>query len=155
LRDNKIEARPELLAVLVRATDVLSDLIAGERTGVPPAAGFEAALLSALEAACALPAAPAQSVPPATIAPATVADGPASTYRIQWQPHPGLFRNASEPLMLVRALRRLGDLTVVADLTRLPALEQLDPETAYIGWTIVLRTQAPETPDYRNIRVRH
>jgi two-component system chemotaxis sensor kinase CheA len=150
LRDGKIAATPQLLALLVRATDVLSDLIAAERTGLPVAAGFETALLAALDvvatsALSAVAGAPA-SRKLAAASPQAAAATPAGAsvaYRIHLQPHAGLFRNASEPLLLIRALQRLGSLEVVADIARLPALEMLDPETAYIGWNMVLRTPQP------------
>jgi two-component system chemotaxis sensor kinase CheA len=141
LRDGKIAVTPEVVALLLRATDALADLIAAERTGVPAAAGFETALLATLNqmagAASGAPAAAKVAVPVTPLA-----DPAEQTWRIRLQPHASLFKNATEPLLLIRELRALGPLTVVADLARLPALETLDPETAYIGWTIELRTAA-------------
>jgi two-component system chemotaxis sensor kinase CheA len=123
LRDGKLAADRALLGLLLRSADALSDLVAAERTGQPAAPGFEEALLCALEQAATQTAA-------------------APGFRIRLQPHAGLFRNASEPLLLIRALQRLGTLTVEADLTRLPELSRLDPDTAYIGWSMVLLTGA-------------
>jgi len=57
-------------------------------------------------------------------------------------PRRDLFKNASEPLLLIRALQKLGSTRVTADLSRLPTLDLLDPESAYIGWTIALETAA-------------
>jgi two-component system chemotaxis sensor kinase CheA len=138
LRDGKIPMTRDLGALLVRATDTLSDLINADRTGESLAAGFEDTLLRALDAAAgadtAAPRHTAAPVPEETVM---------QTWRIDIRPHPGLFANASEPLLLLRELGRIGRSTVTADLDRLPAFENLDPETAYLGWTIDLETDAP------------
>jgi two-component system chemotaxis sensor kinase CheA len=141
LRDGKVVLNKDLLGLLLRATDALSDLIAAERTGVPAAAGFETAVRAELDEAASLPSAPTPSAPVRSVA-AQPASGQPGLYRIQLQPHETLFKNASEPLLLMRELRRLGPITVVADLARLPGLDALDPESAYIGWTIELTTDA-------------
>jgi two-component system chemotaxis sensor kinase CheA len=142
LRDGKIALTPELAAVLLRATDVLADLIAAERTGVPARAGIETSTLAELERAAAQPhAANAAGTPPPPVQAACLAEV-ARDYRIVVQPHAGLFKNASEPLLLLRELKRLGNAEIVADLSRLPAFDAIDPETAYIGWTVALRTDA-------------
>jgi two-component system chemotaxis sensor kinase CheA len=140
LRDGKITLGRDRMALLLRATDALSDLIAAERTGVDAAAGFESVLAAQLDAASVPDSAPAIAAPgpPAGVTPADVAQ----CYHIAVRPHAGLFRNASEPLLLIRELQRLGALSVTADLRRLPALDALDPEAAYIGWTMVLQTSA-------------
>jgi two-component system chemotaxis sensor kinase CheA len=140
IRDHKVGLRDDLVALLVRATDVLSDLVAAERTGEVLPAGFEDELRASL-AAAATDAPP--SVPP--VVDAGSSDGVMQTFRISLQPHVGLFGNATEPLLLIRELRRMGALHVTADLARLPRLDAIDPESAYIGWTIDLDTTAPRS----------
>jgi len=152
LRDGKVAMAPEVVALLLRATDALSDLVAAERTGVAASAGFESTLLAALaEAACPAQAEPDKPVqtasPQGAHAQSPAQAGPAPDqpriYRIGVQPHATLFKNASEPLLLIRELQRLGTLTITADLTRLPGLDALDPETAYLGWVIDVQTAFP------------
>jgi two-component system chemotaxis sensor kinase CheA len=141
LRDGKVDLTRELAAILLRATDVLADLIAAERTGMPARAGTETASLLELERAAGRPrAAAAMRAAPA----AKDVNGTSITenYRIVVQPHADLFKNASEPLLLLRELQRLGTANIVVDLSRLPAFDAMDPETAYLGWTIGLRTDA-------------
>jgi two-component system chemotaxis sensor kinase CheA len=148
LRSGKISADRTLVSLLLRATDMLADLIAAERTGTPAAAGVETALLAALDHAASL--LPCQSVAPqacsadAAVSPErpTPPQNAIHNFRIGVQPHAGLFKNASEPLLLMRELQRLGTTRVIPDLTRLPALDALDAEAAYIGWTIELATTA-------------
>jgi two-component system chemotaxis sensor kinase CheA len=149
LRDDKLVFDRDVAALLLRATDVLSDLVAAERTGEAAPAGLETDLLAELTRT-AEPAmnasAPPHGAPAAAAAPGPRAEAvaaAASTYRIRFQPHDSLFRNANEPLLLLRELRRLGTLKATADLGQLPALEAMDPEAAYIGWNLELLTDAP------------
>jgi two-component system chemotaxis sensor kinase CheA len=62
---------------------------------------------------------------------------------IRFRPHAALFRNANEPLLLVRELRRLGTVSVTADVSALPALDQIEPEDAYIAWSFALSAGVP------------
>lgn len=138
LRDGKIALGPEMGALLLRATDALSDLVASERDGAEAALGFEAALLAELKAITEgdRTDAPVQAV---LAAPPPAAQ--TSLWRIHFQPHADLFKNANEPLLLMRELRRMGPMQVQADLSRLPSLERMDPEDAYIGWTVLLEAE--------------
>ncbi len=55
VRDDRVAFGRELGALLLRATDALSDLVAADRTGQPVAAGFENALLAELAQAASQP----------------------------------------------------------------------------------------------------
>lgn len=142
MRDGRIGATPEVAALLVRATDTLSDLIDAARTGQERPPGFEAELVQALQAA----AGGDTPAPRHDQAPAE-ANEPAGTtrYCIRFAPHPDLFQRANDPLLLIRALKRLGPVAVEPDLARLPDLSAIDPEQAYLAWTIHLATASPRT----------
>ena len=64
-------------------------------------------------------------------------------YRIVFEPHRELFRHANEPLLIIRELKRLGELSIECNLANLPNLAALDPEDAYLSFTFDLRTTAP------------
>ncbi|NKC31266.1 chemotaxis protein CheA [Falsiroseomonas selenitidurans] len=129
LRDGALAMDAGRHALLLRGADALADLLAAEKagTGAPP--GGEDALMQALHAA----AETAATAPPAA----------AAGWRLRFTPRPALFRNANEPLLLVRALRRLGPVQVTADLSRLPPLERLEPEDAHLGWVFELQADVP------------
>ena len=132
LRDGALAFDTQLTGLLLRGTDMLADLVAAERDGTAPAPGVEAELATAFAAA-------AGGVPAAVKATATPAPvNTASGWYIRFRPHPALFRNANEPLLLARELGRIGPVTTTADLSHLPDLDQLEPEDAYIGWTFKL-----------------
>ncbi len=63
-------------------------------------------------------------------------------YQISFRPGPHLLARGNDPLRLFRELRALGELTVTADLSELPPLHALDPESCYLSWTLQLRTGA-------------
>jgi two-component system chemotaxis sensor kinase CheA len=67
------------------------------------------------------------------------------SYTITFRPKPEMLRNANEPLYILRELRGLGELNLVADLSGLPPLSDIQPDQPYIAWTATLRTDAPRS----------
>ncbi|MGA7804674.1 MAG: chemotaxis protein CheA [Bradyrhizobium sp.] len=145
IREQQVQTTPDVTQLLLRASDALADIVNAARAEQSLPAGFaadiEAAMLELLNGA-------SDSV--ATPAPAVSDTGRAEVsgerrYRIVFTPHTEMLQKANEPLLLVRQLRRLGGLVVEADVSRLPALESLDPEAAYLSWTFILDTGAPQS----------
>jgi two-component system chemotaxis sensor kinase CheA len=68
----------------------------------------------------------------------------ASEYTIAFKPKSSLYATANEPAVLLRELARLGEISVECDTTALPRLADLDPEAAYLSWTIGLKTTEGE-----------
>ena len=85
-------------------------------------------------------AAPTAAAPPAT--PEPVALAVSHRYRIAFAPRTDMFKRANEPLLLIRELGGLGMTTVEIDQSAVPALDEMDPEAAYLRWTIELETPA-------------
>ena len=56
-----------------------------------------------------------------------------------------MLQKANEPLLLIRELRRLGGLSVAVDSSRVPLLDAIEPEAAYLSWTFTLDTGAPQS----------
>jgi two-component system chemotaxis sensor kinase CheA len=65
-------------------------------------------------------------------------------WHIAFAPGPDLMRNGADPLLLVRELGQLGQLTVHASMALLPPLENLEPERCYVSWDMELSTTAGE-----------
>ncbi len=131
LRSGDRPASAGVIALLLRGTDALADLVRAEQTGVAAPDGMEAALLDAFAAA----AAGNDTSLPAS----------AAGWRIRFAPLPGLLRSANEPLLLIRALRQLGPLQVAADLSRLPPLAELVPDDACLAWSLQLQAPVPRS----------
>jgi two-component system chemotaxis sensor kinase CheA len=158
VRRGDLATSTDVMDTLLAASDVLSDLVQMSRSGDPVPAGFGSECRMALQALIAKDgggggadeaAAPADFedidfVPlrfDAFDAPAEA--GEPRVYRIEFRPKPELLKNGSDPLLLLRQLRELGELELVAEVERLPDLTNMQPDIAYLGWTGTLRSSAP------------
>jgi two-component system chemotaxis sensor kinase CheA len=68
--------------------------------------------------------------------------GPVAAWLIHFRPGPDLLRNGTNPLLLVRELRELGELQIELDASAIPPLSEIDPERCYVAWDMVLKTGA-------------
>jgi two-component system chemotaxis sensor kinase CheA len=68
--------------------------------------------------------------------------GPTQDWHICFRPGPNLLLNGTNPLLLLRELRQLGELRVVLDTASIPPLGEIEPERCYLAWDMVLNTAA-------------
>ena len=167
MRSGKLAATQEIVDTLLQANDVLTDLISMSRSGesIPPDFGSEcrAALQQILHANSGGEGIDDDSAAPADFEgidfiPVQVdfdevqaeqggAEEGASVsgeheYKIVFRPKPELLKKANEPLYIIRELKKLGTLDLVAETDRLPPLAELEADRPYLGWTGTLRTTA-------------
>jgi two-component system chemotaxis sensor kinase CheA len=57
-------------------------------------------------------------------------------WTVTFVPSDAALANGGEPMLIVRELEMLGGTITGVDLSRLPSLRDLEPEHAYLGWTI-------------------
>ena len=147
LREANLAVAPEMVALLLKATDMLSDLVEDARGAPDFPDDHEAELKQALrETASAWMRAPAATPADRPEAAAVAAaEATPQRYLIRFVPRAELFQRANEPLLVIRALKQLGSLKIEADFARLPDLIALDPESSYLGWQFVLQTAAPRS----------
>jgi two-component system, chemotaxis family, sensor kinase CheA len=110
--------------------------ILGERPNETPtpAAGAPRSAAGAPQRAAA--GGPAAGVPPAAAEQST-------GWRIVFEPVAELLRLRNEPTRMFAELERLGTIAARADVSRLPALDALDPESCYLSWTLEVSGQIP------------
>jgi two-component system, chemotaxis family, sensor kinase CheA len=162
MRSGKLAATEEIVDTLLQANDVLTDLISMSRSGdsIPPDFGSEcrAALQQILQANSG-----GEEVDDGAAAPADFEgidfvpvqvnfDEPGTEeagagngeheFKIVFRPKPELLKKANEPLYVIRELKKLGTLDLVAELERLPPLAELEADRPYLGWTGTLHTTA-------------
>jgi two-component system chemotaxis sensor kinase CheA len=161
MRSGKLAATQEIVDTLLQANDVLTDLISMSRSGdaIPPDFGSECrAALEQILAANSGGEGIDDSPAPADFdgidfVPVRVDfDEPAAEegeaangereFKIVFRPKPELLKKANEPLYIIRELKKLGALDLVAELDRLPPLAELEADRPYLGWTGTLRTAA-------------
>lgn len=123
LRCGRVAVTPQVVAELVRSTDLLADLISAARSGAPGDGERIAGQLARLEA---------------LTAPEPV------RLRVRFRPFPTLFERGHEPAILLRELGRLGRIQATCNLRLVPGLDALDPEGAYLAWTVEVATSGGE-----------
>ena len=137
MREGTVPTDPDRVALILRGTDVLADLLGAERDSVAAPPDLEGDLIEAfLDAGTAAPVRTA-------IAPIAEAEAQPAGWLITLSPHASMFRHANEPLLLVRALRNLGHVSVTSDLSHLPDIAAIEPEDAYLGWSFRLDAKVP------------
>ncbi len=136
IRKGEAAATPAIVALSLEAKDLIRQLI-DDPIATDPAAGES--IVSRLQALLGATGtnAHAPAAAPAAAAPAT--DGWTITFSFGRDS----LKNGANPLVLIDDLRALGPCEVSADVSRIPPLEELDPEVCHIGWTVTLRAPVP------------
>jgi len=154
VRSDQLAPEPPVLHVLLRAADCLQDLVRAAQSGTagsPARVDAVAAELAALDGNGAA-AADADAADGGddfadfgfTVVPFQ-ADTPAEAmWQIRLRPHAALYAKANDVSLLLRELGRLGAIEVRLDSDALPPLASLDPEDAYLAWTVDLYTAESE-----------
>lgn len=149
LRSDKLLADHNVMSVLHRASDLLTDLVAAARQSEPADQTRMADLLKELDHligdegdAADDEAAILEFVPLALdLAPIHPPDE-LSVYEIRFTPRPQMYRTGNDPVVLLYALQQLGDAVIVLDTTQVPPLTDWSEDEAHLSWTITLTTPA-------------
>jgi len=67
---------------------------------------------------------------------------------IEFAPHMDMLQKGNDPLRIFKELKKLGELTVVADSGEIPQLDALVPEKCYIKWKLTLIGHVSEEQIY-------
>jgi two-component system chemotaxis sensor kinase CheA len=144
IRSGKMQAEPQVMALLLRAADVLMDLVRAARKGESVPETRTQGLVAEFSALAAGGAkGPAAVAPPPPAAPAPPVHK--RTWIVRLTPKAALYAKANETALLLRELLRLGEAEVEIDTSQLPSLADLDPEGAYLSWTVTLTTDRDAT----------
>lgn len=63
----------------------------------------------------------------------------AGEWEVDFKPRPELMTRGNDPLLLIRELARLGELSVTPQLDDLPPFEDFIPKNCYVGWGALLK----------------
>ena len=139
---------------------MLSDLVSMSRSGKPIAAGFGNEVRTALQpdhrwrqgrrrgrgrqqpGSADFDGLDFKPVPVNFDDDASAADAMRS-YAITFRPKAEMLKKANEPLYIIRELRKLGELELVAQTGEMPSLSEMEPDRPYIWWTGTLQTSSP------------
>lgn len=140
VRSGERKIDQELVSLTLAAQDHLKRMIMAEFGGEAVDDELTAELVAAFQAL--LPVAKKKSAD--RVASASLRSIDNSTYRIRFHPYPSLFRQGVQPQFLLRELLLLGEAVVVAQMDKIPAMDQLDPEECWVYWDILLTTDQDE-----------
>jgi two-component system chemotaxis sensor kinase CheA len=142
VREGRLQLNSELIDLTLGALDQIR-LMVEEGEG-PSAADpvlcaeilTQVRRMTGIETSSACPREPPQQAPPAAVV------GQAREWSIHFAPGPDLMLSGANPMLLLRELRQLGELSVKASMAAVPRLSELDPESCYVSWEMVLATTA-------------
>ncbi|WP_348756140.1 chemotaxis protein CheA [uncultured Aquincola sp.] len=144
VRAGHLRTDDALIALLLACGDHIGALVAAVADGGTPGAALlaeGAPLVARLQVylggeAAATPAAEEDAAAPA---------GDAGQWRIQVQFGQGVLRNGMDPMAFIRYLGTLGRIERIAtDAAGLPEADEMDPECCYLGFDILLCSQADQ-----------
>ena len=120
------------VSLVLRAVDCLRGLLDAARSGVTTVPAEMATLRAELESAQAAKhvAARAKALPLA----------PVSGWFVRFYPLPQFFHSGNDPMHLMRMVAELGSTTLRVDASRIPAWDEFNPESCYLGWELMLNT---------------
>ena len=153
IRSGKLAADPEVVVMLLRATDILADHVGAAKGGASVDEAAAAVVTAELQryAGTAVTGPPTEEVDfdfaPMTLSLDLCESGATVVWMIRLRPHAALYRNANDALLLMRELERLGELEVTADDSDLPDLALLDVDVPCLTWVMTLTSSAAVSED--------
>lgn len=137
LRAGSIPVTRTLTDLLLRATDVLRELLAASASAGPAPAQLQ----TVLEELCvAQRGGDAAESEPAHARQSDREPAGAAKYHVHFRPAAEIFSQGMDALLLLRDLAALGASAAQVDLSALPPLPELDPEQCYLAWNVQLET---------------
>lgn len=150
VREGKLIPDRTMCTVFLRANDVVADMLSREQRGEAIPDDLGADILVELQAIAGR-SGDSEGAPQDNPISSREDDAPSmDTWDIHFAPHPYVLTTGNEPLYILQALADLGDCEVQADLSGLPDLADIDPETCYTTWRITLKTDHAEA-DIREV----
>jgi two-component system, chemotaxis family, sensor kinase CheA len=176
VRSGQLEPTHDVLKVMLKSADVLADLTNAARHGEQIDQDRSASLVADLEALArgegvSSGEKPAEAEPEFTPVPVMLEEpqsadfapvpfsfddfddedtaAAASGFVVTFRPRAELYGKGNDAYLLLRDVAKLGAAKIACDSTDLPDLAQMDPEGAYLSWTIEVTGLADEAPIQR------
>jgi len=151
IRSGALEMAPAYMTVLLQAYDILSELVGAAQRGEEVADDLGSDVAKAMKAILDQTGVPlaeksAEATPkePDTDVDTGSVEKNTRIFKISFKPYEELFQRANEPILLIKELGTLGDLTVNLDVADVPDIEEMEAEHAYFSWEFRLITEYDE-----------
>jgi two-component system chemotaxis sensor kinase CheA len=143
MRNGVRPVTPEAIQTLLQACDCLREMVAATEAEKP----LDKDRIAALNADITHILGERPNQAPTPGAPSGAADAGAANqpcgWRVEFEPVVDLLRVRNEPTRMFAELNSLGAFTARADVSRLPSLDELDPESCYLSWNIEIAGEIP------------
>jgi two-component system chemotaxis sensor kinase CheA len=146
VRDGKIPVTNKLIDLTLQAKDQIKSMLDKSPQGEDPQKPMLQKTISAFKKLASgdeEPTPPTANPSSSWASPPTIQELPLEsevTYRIRLKPAADIFMTGANPLLLLEELRSLGECRVIAQTDAIPRLEDMDPESCYTRWDIILTT---------------
>lgn len=150
MRDFKRDVTQESIDALLAAVDVLRDMLSKLQNHEPIDEAKAAEVQAVLEAILSGNTAGSAAVAETTTAEVKNTDT-STSWKINILPEQELLQTGNEPIRIFRELQTLGNLTVVANLSKLPSLDEYVPENLYLSWDLELSGMEIELDDIKEV----
>ncbi len=154
MRSGRLAATPDVLKIMLRAADVLADLVSSARAGQEGEHPQQSTLSDELKAMSGAAGADDDGgeedwgdfeFQPMAAAVDMPAETPAArSFVVRFKPRADLYAKANEAALLLRELTRLGASQVELDASEVPLLGEIEPEAAYLSWTVTVSGDTDE-----------
>ena len=144
VRNGRIPISAELIDLTLSALDLIRSMVEeneGEQLADPVACE---SILGRAREIIGRKAEPTKTDVEISATPTTDPRATERRWKIHFAPGPDLMRTGSNPLLLIRELAQLGELSVTASMASVPGLTEIDPERCYVSWEMTLITAAGE-----------
>ncbi len=138
MRQGEIDITEDIVGLLLAANDILTSLIQAAQNGVlVPEEDFAGVKEKLNLLAFGKEAAGSTSAADGSADDGSGSVGP-KKYIIDFAPKPHLLQHANEPLLLVREMKELGELTTTVNTDRLPDIQKMISDESYFSWVFEL-----------------
>jgi len=143
VREGKLTPDRAMCDLFLSANDIVADMIEQEKSGqaIDPDMGKD--IRQELQSLTGIEVAVSDSIDGSS-GEQGENDGAMVTWAIIFRPQKDILKTGNEPLFILRALKDLGELTVTVEDEDIPTLDNNDCETCYLGWRLLLKTDAQE-----------
>lgn len=154
VREGTKQPSPDLIDLQLRSTDCLRVMMAAAKGEAEPDDVLAAQLLQELETMLqeqgdATPDSEPDAAPDSPSLDNPSLDSPSrdsnsQTWLISLEPGPESLKTANDPIPILAELNNLGTATITLDQSKLPAVDDFNPEQSYLAWQIELISEADE-----------
>ncbi len=141
LRNGQLTVTANLISLTLAAADQIKTMLDEAAGHATVDRNRSAGILSELRQLTGLPDSQ-PGIPVSLVVTGGADAGIPQDWHIHFRPGPDLLLNGTNPLLLLRELRELGELRIHLDTAAIPALAEIDAERCYLAWDMVLTTAA-------------